>query len=657
MMWRPGVTMSTRIPNQTTVHTVPAVSIGICAAAAGRTVARYLAAVLAALGLGATTALAQCTSTGATFGGNLAFLPFGTGSAVSSIVSTVNSVSSGSLAQSTAFVGVPANATTDMQNGGRWARVIGGNIETKAEVVTNGLAVVSNGGVSLAEITSTNCNTTTSQDFIGTQAGMDIGRANFAGGGNINWGVTAGYTDITSKDKTPGLGTFKADTHVPFAGLYVALSAGNLAIDAQVRGDFIHSDISDVDVGAVKQPLTARSLAFLFNASYRMALADNWFIEPSIGGVSSITEVDKLSVVGGINMPTSVTQSLSLPGTLVVDDIHSLTGRASLRIGKTIITGGLALQPFLTASVFHEFASPIRSRIDPNLADIGTTGFFGTGIGDSVISRVGTYGHVGAGIGGLILNSGWLGYARADYRFGDNIDSFTVNAGFRYQFQPNDIAASLKDDGHDGAGHHRFNWTGLYAGTTTGALWGSQDQSFTPGIPAATPKFQGYLLGGQIGYNFQAGNLVLGVEGDYGFTNARGGSACPNAVFFSCVAEMDTLALITGRVGLAHQRALYYVKGGIAIGEVATGYEQNGGGLSAVASVPGDIKTETLTGWTFGAGMEYAVTDKWSVKGEWMHFDLGKENYDLSFPMQSTTSGDIARIGVSYHFGGLGSGQ
>ncbi len=610
-----------------------------------------------ALVVASTSAWAQCTSTGTATNA----LPFGVGSTVASVVSTMNAVTSGSLAQSTAFASTPSNPTVNQQGGGVWARALGGNLKTEADVRTSGTGQYDISGPILSGLViggqtvptgsfsgTTNCHSTLDQEFVGMQLGADIGRFNFGGGTNFQWGITAGYTDITSKDKTPGQGSFSAETQVPFAGIYAALSSGPWSIDAQVRGDFVNSDLTDAREGLKDQPMTARSIAFLWNVNYRIDLPDRWFVEPSIGGVASITEVDQVNSLGGF-FSGDVTGSV--PGALVVDDIHSVIGRASVRVGKTIVGSTMAWQPFATASVFHEFAGDINGRIG-SIPGIGITD------ATTTVSRVGTFGHVGAGVAGLVLNSGWLGYARADYRFGDNLESFTVNAGLRYQYEPN----AMPDGGSTYRGG-TYNWTGLYAGAFSGGLWGDQTQfEFTGSMQETHPKLQGHLSGGQVGFNYQVDRVVLGIEADYGLSNARGGKQCPSvASFYTCVGEINSLALFTGRIGIAHERALYYVKGGLALGEVVSGYEQNGGGF-IFSNPPTDKRTNDQSGWAAGLGIEYALTNNWSVKGEWLHFDLGSETFNndcfTTFggrcERKSDTQGDIARVGVNYHFGHRG---
>ena len=604
--------------------------------------ARYaaLGVMSAAIPIAAATgALAECERPSSPATTVFDFIPLASGTAVSSIIATISSVNTSSLAQSTALVSTPPNPKADQQGGGSWSRVIGGTVETKNNTTTTATIPIAD---------TVGCRSTTKLDFIGTQAGMDIGKYNFANGGNIHWGFTAGYFDVKAKDKT--VNTFSSENNVPFAGLYLALSSGKFSMDAQVRGDFYHMDLTDLDQGMSSHPVTARGIAFLWNAAYRFDLPNNWFIEPSIGGVSSRTEVDRIEVIGGVNMPVSVTPSLTRPGSIQIDDINSLLGRASVRVGTTFTNGNIAWQPFVTGSVFHEFAGNVRTDMSTLVSGFPLAA-------TSFTSREGTFGHVGLGLAGVILNTGWLGYARVDYRFGDNIEGLSVNAGLRYQFTPAaDMKGGSMKDGGGAADSSLYNWNGFYLGYYTAALWGDENQLFTSSGNPTHPKFQGYALGGQAGYNFQVGKLLLGVEGDYGFSNAEGGKPCPNANFFSCTAEIDNLVFVTGRVGLVRDRAVYYLKGGLAIADVTTGFEQNGGGLSTFPLVPNDHKTETMTGWALGAGMEFAITDRWSVKGEWMHFDLGSATFGTTCPstdctMRGKVEGDIARVGVNYHFG------
>ena len=620
------------------------------------------ALVLASSAIGG-GAWAQCTTTNNSQQ-IVAFAPFARASIVNSIVTTLSTVQLGSLAQSTAFVGSPANPQPNQQGAGSWNRIVAGSVETRSNsssaITSQPVATQPPGPLGPPVTGQVDCATKAEQDFVTTQFGFDLARHNFGGGTNFHLGLTGGYTDVTTKDRTPSTpgfadGNFSSETQIPFVGVYASIYAGNFAFDAQVRWDWLRSEINDTSIGAFNQHHDARSLAFLWNAAYRFALPNNWFIEPSIGGVWARSEVDQLAVAGtfagGDINGTS-------PGFLQVDDVKSLTGRASIRLGTVITQGNVALQPFVVGSVFHEFAGNVRStfRGDDTQAGFvgGATTLFASN-GTVSTSRVGTYGHVGVGLAGTIIDTGWLGYARFDYRGGDNIDGYSFNAGVRYQFAPPKAAdqGSVKDGPKEAYVAPAVNWTGLYVGYFSGVLWSENHVTFTRTGRDTSPDVAGYLIGGTVGANYQHGHIVLGIEGDYGFSNAEGGQACPTGVFFTCTAKIDNLGIVAGRLGVTHGRALLYVKAGLAVADVRNGFERNGG--PAVAAVQGlvanDSRTRSMSGWAYGVGAEFAFSDRWSAKAEYMHFDLGRETFATSDPISAEVEGDIVRVGLNYRFG------
>jgi outer membrane immunogenic protein len=180
-------------------------------------------------------------------------------------------------------------------------------------------------------------------------------------------------------------------------------------------------------------------------------------------------------------------------------------------------------------------------------------------------------------------------------------------------------------------------------------VWGNEDWVFPAFGTTVRPDFAGYFIGGQAGYNVQIGRWVAGVEGDYGFSNARGGASCPVAQQFTCNADLDQLAFLTGRFGVTWGRALFYTKAGLAVGEVAAGGSDN-------ANPPGIGREPShwQAGWALGGGMEFALTNNWSAKAEYLHFDLGEKTFAPSInPLDRAkvdTQGDTVRIGVNYHF-------
>src|SRR5262249_34972670 len=152
-----------------------------------------------------------------------------------------------------------------------------------------------------------------------------------------------------------------------------------------------------------------------------------------------------LQVAGTIALGTG----LAVPGTVSMNDIESRLGRVSVRVGANFVSQNLALQPFFTGSLFREFAGNVTSDFDRcafSLFGGPLTNPALDGHATMKTSRVGTYAQLGLGIAAQIIDTDWLGYARVDYRTGDNVEGLSFNAGIRYQFNPTpDQGLSLKD--------------------------------------------------------------------------------------------------------------------------------------------------------------------------------------------------------------------
>jgi len=606
--------------------------------------------------LGPSGAWAQCTDNFnffATINGQATpvqnLLPLGTGSSLSSLTSTINTVNTAFLTSTSAFVSAPGGAKPDQQGGGVWARGIAGTIDTS----TDSTATLSGTFVATGRQT---CHTTTSQNYSGYQVGHDISVLN-QGGSGANWhfGVTAGYLSAKTKDTTPGgtyfqpafggnlttaPGTFSENSDIPFVGLYTAYTKGNLALDGQMRWDFYQNSLTDPANGLANQRLDARGFSVTGNAAYTVPLRNNWFVEPSIGGVWSRVQIDPLNVAGLVSGGASFAR-----GSVTVDDIDSFLGRASVSVGTSFVDRGVTWQPFFTASVFHEFAGDVTVR---SLESGTASGLDGLLLTTTSSGGIGTYGQFALGTAAVLGNSGWLGYSRVDYRIGDHVEGWSVNAGLRYQFSPEPARGSIKDGFAPAV--YGYNWTGPYVGAYVGSTWGGEHW-FSPTFGTTTdPDFGGYLIGGQVGYNIQTGRVVLGVEADYGGSNAHGGVSCPNAFLFTCNAELDRVASVTGRVGYTWGRALFYAKGGWTGADVTAFASSNNGTPFLPSLTPVNGETKWQNGWTVGGGMEFALTDRFSAKAEYMHYDLGSTTFVTGpTPVEVDTQGDTVRIGVNYH--------
>ena len=227
----------------------------------------------------------------------------------------------------------------------------------------------------------------------------------------------------------------------------------------------------------------------------------------------------------------------------------------------------------------------------------------------------------------------------------------------RYQFVSDPAAKRapliVKAPVYKAPGQTAYNWTGFYVGADVGAALGFTNWNFPDGSIA--PHFAGFLGGGEIGYNYQLGNWVFGVEGDTAWTNAEGGRSCPTGFFYSCEAGINWLSAATGRVGYAWDRNLAYVKAGAVIAQGEAEFVCTTGSQPTTVPLvgcPEQSGSKILTGWTAGLGYEFGLTRNISAKGELMYFDLGSDGQNLAgTPSNLQRSGFITTVGLHYRFG------
>ncbi len=178
-------------------------------------------------------------------------------------------------------------------------------------------------------------------------------------------------------------------------------------------------------------------------------------------------------------------------------------------------------------------------------------------------------------------------------------------------------------------------------------------------LPLAQTQTNGFLGGVQAGYNWQLGSwAVIGVEGDISWTDSKGTSPC--IVVFSCRTEHDWIATAAGRFGVTYDRALFYVKGGVAWAQTTYSSHFNNGGLFSVS------QNDTRVGALFGTGIEYAFLPNWSAKIEYNYIDFGSDSYNFPFTIPVAVNGGVTvnfgtsihekmhlvKAGLNYKFGG-----
>ena len=110
-----------------------------------------------------------------------------------------------------------------------------------------------------------------------------------------------------------------------------------------------------------------------------------------------------------------------------------------------------------------------------------------------------------------------------------------------------------------------FDWSGLYVGVFGGYGWGDSTHSESGGLANGSFDANGWLLGGTIGYNWQAGRTVLGIEGDWSWANLDGTGASASGPIST---ELNWLATGRVRAGYAVDNYLFFVTGGAAWGKI-----------------------------------------------------------------------------------------
>jgi outer membrane immunogenic protein len=251
-----------------------------------------------------------------------------------------------------------------------------------------------------------------------------------------------------------------------------------------------------------------------------------------------------------------------------------------------------------------------------------------------------------------------------------------------------------------------YSWTGFYVGGNVGYAWGQENSTLGiadgPGaachfcavpLPSDVPTAQGagspsfspngVIGGGQFGYNWQISNWVYGFEVDYqalglrgsvnnGFrlpnlTAAGGNCAAPQCVGnFASSMSSDWLFTARPRVGFAWDRTLLYATGGLAVTKISFSqtYADNVTFGIGTGGAEGATASKTVVGWTVGAGVEEALTNRWSVKAEYLYTQFGgltafgrlTDGVPGDFSNFANNVGQLSahtlRAGINYKFSG-----
>lgn len=182
-----------------------------------------------------------------------------------------------------------------------------------------------------------------------------------------------------------------------------------------------------------------------------------------------------------------------------------------------------------------------------------------------------------------------------------------------------------------------FTWTGFYVGVNGGYAFGEVDSTGVSGFRDS----DGFVGGGQIGYNYQVGQIVLGLEADFQGADLKSGVS--NVLGDTATTEVNYFGTVRARVGFAVDRFMPYVTGGFAYGNVKTAFN--------FPRIPATFRSDEVQfGYTIGAGLEYAFTNNLSAKIEYLYTDLESGSVSGLPGVKVGTDFSLVRAGLNYRF-------
>jgi outer membrane immunogenic protein len=200
-----------------------------------------------------------------------------------------------------------------------------------------------------------------------------------------------------------------------------------------------------------------------------------------------------------------------------------------------------------------------------------------------------------------------------------------------------------------------YDWSGFYIGANGG--WGTSRNCWTDvtvgGGAEGCHDADGGTVGGQVGYRWQAGNWVFGLEAQGNWADFKGSNNSLLFPGFVNTSKVDAFGLFTGQIGYAANNVLFYVKGGAAVTSDSNNIHTVVGALAATSS------DETRWGGVVGVGLEYGFAPNWSIGVEYDHMFMQDKTYAFTTPAGVFFGNDRIRQDVdlvtarlNYKFGG-----
>jgi len=222
-----------------------------------------------------------------------------------------------------------------------------------------------------------------------------------------------------------------------------------------------------------------------------------------------------------------------------------------------------------------------------------------------------------------------------------------------------------------------YNWSGFYVGGHLGYLWGRTHVDDDGVTAERNARTDGIIGGVMAGYNWQINRAVFGIEGDFGWTNARGvgaeptdpgggtggssagddGSGTPTTTLVPVIThapnhyDVRWTSHLRGRIGYAFDNWLVFAAGGFAAADL--NFRE---GAISIDFVPTPNNGGKYYGWSIGGGIEWAFTRNLFARVEYFYDDYGHKDYvgALGDRYRVSLTGQTVRAALGFKFDPLG---
>jgi opacity protein-like surface antigen len=341
-----------------------------------------------------------------------------------------------------------------------------------------------------------------------------------------------------------------------------------------------------------------------------------------------------------------------------------LNGEVHLLDNLNFVVDAAYTYAYLLANDYHNLRPDIRGEF-----------FEGTGNGlqlDMVLDWLATS-NLSMGIGARLWTVQTKGHSHFEETASEgraqHTDTKQTNVGLlvQSQYRFEDTNKSFMSIDKDGLSNGSQHWNGLFFGANLGYGMSFNNVSVLPfestpvSLVSVSPflihlQSSGFLGGGQVGYNWTDNNILWGIESDINYASIGG----TNSITFtptlyqansSVTQALNWFGTVRGRLGrVASDTLLPYLTAGLSFANTELTYAQTVLLLNEPILQTNNRHTETNLNWVAGAGLEYAVSNHFSYKLEYLYLDLGDLTLNTTYyALDSKFASNMIRLGVNYH--------